>query len=374
MLIGVPKEIKNHENRVGLNPQSVRSLTQKGHQVLVEAKAGQGIGASDADYLNAGANVVFTPDQVFAEADMIVKVKEPQPSEWVMFRPNQTLFTYLHLAPDPDQAKGLVDSGCTAIAYETVTDADGRLPLLTPMSEVAGCMAPQMAAFYGQKHFGGHGKLACGVTGVDAAHVVVIGGGVSGYNAAKVAAGMGAHVTVLERSPQHIKRLQSLFGEQVDVIESTAGTVEGYAMRADILIGAVLVPGAAAPKLVSADMIRRMQAGTVVVDIAVDQGGCFETTRPTTHRDPIYVVDDVVHYCVANMPGAYPQTSTAALNNATLPYIQTIADKGVEEALRDDVHLHDGLNVKDGKITNKAVAQDLNMTYNPSGFHGSSDS
>lgn len=372
MRIGVPKEIKVHENRVGLNPESVQLLTQAGHDVAIESGAGIGIGAPDERYRNAGACIVADADSVFSDSDMIVKVKEPQKNEWEKLTAQHILFTYLHLAPDPDQAVGLMESGCAAIAYETVTDADGRLPLLTPMSAVAGRMAPQMASFYAQAHCGGSGLLSCGVEGVEPARILIVGGGVSGVNAAEIALGLGAHVTILEKSQARIAALKAQF-PAAHVLESTPESVEAESLRAHIIIGAVLIPGAAAPKIISRDLISRLTPGTVVVDIAIDQGGCIETSHATTHQDPIYLVDDVVHYCVANMPGAYPCTSTAALNAATMPYVMALADKGLQAALADDVHLAEGLNVYQGKITNKAVAEALNMPYNPSGFHGSSD-
>ena len=373
MRIGVPKEIKNRENRVGLNPESVAALVADGHELFVETQAGQGIGADDTAYQEAGARIVPNADAVFEQAELIIKVKEPQKQEWERLTPDHILFTYLHLAPDPDQAHGLMNSGCTAIAYETVTDDAGRLPLLTPMSAIAGRMAPQMAAFYAQGHYGGHGLLACGVEGVSPARIVIIGGGVSGQNAAMIATGLGMDVVLLDRGQEKLKQLAEQF-PQAQLVDSTAETIRAACLDADIVIGAVLIPGAAAPKLVGRDLIRDMKPGSVVVDIAIDQGGCVETARPTTHDDPVYIVDDVVHYCVANMPGAYPQTATAALNLATLPYIQRLAGQGLAGALSADRHLQQGVNVYREKIVNKAVAEALELPYNPSGFQELFDS
>lgn len=363
MLIGVPKEIKAQENRVGLNPDSVKELVQAGHKVIVETKAGQGILASDDDYREAGAEVLGTAQEIFEKAEMIVKVKEPQPIECAMLREGQILFTYLHLAADSVQAEGLMNSGCVAIAYETVTGRHGGLPLLAPMSEVAGRMGPMMAAFHSQKHMNGMGRLMSGVPGVEPSDVTVIGGGVSGLNAARVAVGMGARVTILERSPERIRFLDEHFGTSANVVMSNAASLERYVLNSDVVIGAVLIPGAAAPKLISKDHLSHMRPASVVVDIAIDQGGCLETSKATTHSDPTYTVDGVLHYCVANMPGAYPQSSTAALNHATLPYTLELANKGWKQALRDNMHLREGLNVIDGKITYKAVAEALNMDY-----------
>ncbi|ROR32848.1 alanine dehydrogenase [Inmirania thermothiophila] len=365
MKIGVPTEIKVHEYRVGLVPSSVRELAERGHQVLVQSGAGAGIGIGDDDYRAAGARILPDAEAVFAEAEMIVKVKEPQPQEWRMLRPEQVLFTYLHLAPDPAQAEGLMASGCTAIAYETVTDPHGHLPLLAPMSEVAGRMSIQAGARCLEREMGGRGMLLGGVPGVAPARVVVIGGGVVGTNALRVAIGMEAHVTVLDRSLERLRELDAQFGAQLNTIFSTRSALEEYVTDADLVIGAVLVPGAAAPKLVTRDMIRAMRPGSVVVDVSIDQGGCFETSRPTTHADPTYVVDEVVHYCVANMPGAVPRTSAFALNNATLPYVLALADKGWRQALREDEHLRNGLNVHRGRITHEAVARDLGKPYTP---------
>jgi len=356
MLIGVPKEIKVLENRVGLTPASVRELVHHGHQALVEPNAGQGIGASDDDYARAGAEIARDAADVFARAEMIVKVKEPQASELAMLRKGQLLFTYLHLAPDPEQTKGLVASGAIAVAYETVTSASGGLPLLAPMSEVAGRMAVQAGAYYLEKPHGGLGVLIGGVPGVDPAKVVVLGGGVVGSHAIDIALGMGADVWVLDRSVDVLRRLWAQFGRPLNTVFSTHDAIERHVTQADLVIGGVLIPGANAPKLVSADLVKRMKTGSVVVDVAIDQGGCFETSRPTTHADPVYVVDGVTHYCVANMPGAVPRTSTYALNNATLPFVLALADKGWRKALADDAHLRNGLNVAGGRVTCRPVA------------------
>jgi alanine dehydrogenase len=363
MLIGVPKEIKNHEYRVGLVPSSVRELIHHRHQVIVETNAGAGIGFSDADYRAAGASIARSAAQVFAKADMIVKVKEPQPKECKMLRPGQLLFTYLHLAPDPEQTKGLLKSGCTAIAYETVTSPRGGLPLLAPMSEVAGRMSVQVGAHYLEKEPGGAGILLGGVPGVRAAHVTVIGGGVSGTHAIRMAMGMEAQVTVIDRSLDRLRELDEIFGSKLNTIYSTVQAIEEYVRDSDLVIGAVLVPGAAAPKLVTRRMIRSMRPGSVVVDIAIDQGGCFETSHATTHADPVYVVDGVTHYCVANMPGAVARTSTFALNNATLPFAIALANKGAKRACAQDPHLLNGLNVHNGQLTYKAVADALKMKF-----------
>jgi len=365
VLVGVPKEIKAQENRVGLTPTSVRELVHHGHGVIVETRAGQGIGFSDEDYIRAGAEIATAAADVFAKAEMIVKVKEPQPSETKMLREGQVLFTYLHLAPDPVQTEGLVASKATAIAYETVTDRHGRLPLLAPMSEVAGRMSVQVGAHCLEKRQGGAGVLLGGVPGVQAANVVVIGGGVSGTNAARMAMGMEARVTVLDRSLARLEELDMRFGGQLNTMYSTVDALERLVAEADLVIGAVLVPGAAAPKLVTAEMVKTMRPGSVLVDIAIDQGGCFETSHATTHEDPIYIVDEVVHYCVANMPGAVARTSTMALNNATLPFVLALADKGHRKALADDPHLMQGLNVCGGKVTYRAVADALKLPYVP---------
>ena len=365
MLIGVPKEIKTHEYRVGLVPSSVRELIHNGHQVLVQTGAGLGIGIDDKAYQAAGATIAKDAAEVFAKADMVVKVKEPQPQECKMMRPGQVLFTYLHLAPDPEQTEGLLKSGCVAIAYETVTNDRGGLPLLAPMSEVAGRMSVQVGAHCLEKEPGGAGVLLGGVPGVAAAKVVIIGGGVSGTNAARMAMGMEAHVTVIDRSLPRLKELDDQFGAKLNTIYSTVDAIEQNVVEADLVIGAVLVPGAAAPKLVTRNMIKRMRPGSVVVDIAIDQGGCFETSHPTTHSDPTFVVDGVVHYCVANMPGAVARTSTFALNNATLPFALALANKGYRKALAEDMHLRRGLNIHEGKVTYKAVSDSLKLKYTP---------
>ena len=363
MLIGVPKEIKNHEYRVGLTPASVRELVAQGHQVLVERSAGKGIGVSDQDYEKAGALLADDALQVFARAEMIVKVKEPQAAERKMLRSGQILFTYLHLAPDPEQAKDLLASGATCIAYETVTSARGGLPLLAPMSEVAGRMSIQAGATALEKAHGGRGVLLGGVPGVEAGKVVILGGGVVGSHAADMAVGLGAEVTVIDRSVDVLRTLNTHWGGRVKTVYSTRAAVEQHVLEADLVIGGVLIPGAAAPKLVTADMIRRMQPGAVVVDVAIDQGGCFETSHATTHAEPTYIVDGVVHYCVANMPGAVPRTSTFALNNATLPFVLALAGKGAARALSDDPHLLNGLNIYDRQVTCKEVAAALGLSY-----------
>ncbi|MDT0496305.1 alanine dehydrogenase [Algiphilus sp. W345] len=363
MLIGVPKEIKNHEYRVGLTPSGVRELAGRGHQVMIQKAAGEAIGLYDEQYLNAGAVLVDTPEEIFAMADMVVKVKEPQPTEYAQLREGQLLFTYLHLAPDPEQTKGLVESGCVAIAYETVIDGKGGLPLLAPMSEVAGRMSIQAGAHALEKAQGGVGLLMGGVPGVAPAEVAIIGGGVVGYNAARIAVGMGAKVTILDRSLSRLNYLDSLFQGRLNTIYSTVDALEEYALKADLVIGAVLIPGAAAPKLVTRDMLKQMKNGAVIVDVAIDQGGCFETSRATTHQDPTYIVDGVVHYCVANMPGGVARTSTFALTNATMPYVLSLADKGYRKALQDDAYLLEGLNVYFHKVTYKAVAEALGYEY-----------
>ncbi|MBN8280995.1 MAG: alanine dehydrogenase [Gammaproteobacteria bacterium] len=365
MLIGVPTEIKQDEHRVGLTPTSVRELTHHGHQVLVQSKAGAGIGVRDMDYERAGATIVPSAREVFAKAEMVVKVKEPQAPELAMLRPDQVLFTYLHLAPDPRQTEGLIRSGAIAIAYETVTGPNHSLPLLSPMSEVAGRMAVQAGAHCLEREAGGAGILLGGVPGVKAANVVVLGGGVVGTNAIRVAMGMEAQVTVIDRSLPRLKELDFQFGGRLNTIYSTVEAIEHYVAEADLVIGAVLVPGAAAPRLVSRAMVREMRDRSVVVDVAIDQGGCFETARPTTHSQPTYVEEGVVHYCVANMPGAVARTSTFALNNATLPYVLALADKGYRAALLDDPGLLDGLNVHRGKVTCEAVASALECAYLP---------
>tara|TARA_R110000744_G_scaffold21536_9_gene55637 strand:- start:6189 stop:7304 length:1116 start_codon:yes stop_codon:yes gene_type:complete len=365
MLIGVPKEIKNHEYRIGMVPASVLELTSRGHKVVVEVNGGTGIGFSDEDYLAAGATIASTAAEIFAVADMIVKVKEPQAIERKMLRPGQLLFTYLHLAPDPEQTDDLLASGATCIAYETVTSARGGLPLLAPMSEVAGRMSIQAGAACLEKSKAGCGMLLGGVPGVEPAKVTIIGGGVVGSNAARMAIGMGAHVVVLDRSVDVLRRLVTEFGTAIQTVYSSKAALEEHVVSADLVIGGVLIPGAAAPKLVTADMVSRMKAGSAVVDVAIDQGGCFETSHATTHQDPTFIVDEVVHYCVANMPGAVARTSTLALNNATLPYIVSLADLGWEDAIQRDEHLAKGLNVHAGKITSEEVAVALGREYTP---------
>lgn len=365
MLIGVPKEIKNHEYRIGMVPASVQELTARGHQVVVETQGGAGIGFSDDDYRAAGASIAATAEEIFASADMIVKVKEPQAVERKMLRPGQLLFTYLHLAPDPAQTDDLLASGATCIAYETVTSDKGGLPLLAPMSEVAGRMSIQAGAACLEKSKSGRGMLLGGVPGVEAAKVVIIGGGVVGTNAARMAIGMGAQVVILDRSVDVLRRLVSEFGTAVQTVYSSRAALEEHVLSADLVIGGVLIPGAAAPKLVTADMVSRMKPGSAVVDVAIDQGGCFETSHATTHQDPTYLVDGVVHYCVANMPGAVARTSTLALNNATLPYIVALADLGWKAAVARDKHLANGLNIHEGAITSKEVAEALGREYVP---------
>ncbi len=365
MLVGVPKEIKAHEYRVGLVPGSVRELVHHGHKVIVESGAGAGIGFADDAYRAAGAEVAPDAKAAFAAADMIVKVKEPQPGEIAALRKGQILFTYLHLAADKAQTEGLIRSGATCIAYETVTDARGGLPLLAPMSEVAGRMSVQVGAHCLEKEQGGAGILLGGVPGVAAAKVVILGGGVSGTNAARMAMGMEAYVTVIDRSLPRLNELDMQFGAQLHTLFSTVENIENEVVAADLVIGAVLVPGGAAPKLVTADMVKRMRPGSVMVDIAIDQGGCFETSRPTTHAKPTYVENGVIHYCVTNMPGAVARTSTFALNNATLPFVLALADKGWRRALKDNPHLGHGLNIEAGKVTHAAVAQDLGYDYVP---------
>ncbi len=365
MRVGVPKEVKIHEYRVGLVPSSVRELAHNGHEIVVETGAGVGIGVSDADFERAGAKILPDAKSVFDQADMVVKVKEPQPQEIAMLRDGQILFTYLHLAADEAQTRGLMDSGCIAIAYETVTDSRGRLPLLAPMSEVAGRMSIQVGAHHLEKEQGGRGVLLGGVAGVPAADVVVIGGGVAGTNAARMAMGMEARVTVIDRSLDRLMELDTVFGPTLNTIYSTVDAIEHHVTNADLVIGSVLVPGAAAPKLVTEDMIKAMRTGSVVVDIAIDQGGCFETARPTSHSDPTYVTHDVVHYCVTNMPGAVARTSTFALNNATLPFALRLANDGYRQALGNDQHLRAGLNIHQGQCTYKAVASEFGLDYAP---------
>ena len=357
MHIGVPREIKNHEYRVGLTPTAVREVCQHGHQVTVETGAGAAIGYSDDDYRTAGATMASSPEAVFDTADMIVKVKEPQASERALLKEHHTLFTYLHLAPDEPQTAELIDSGAVCIAYETVTDRQGRLPLLAPMSEVAGRLSVQAGARCLEIALGGRGVLLGGVPGVAPANVTIIGGGVVGQNALAMAVGMGAQATVLDKNIDVLRYLDQLYGSRITTLFSTLESVEASVVSADLVIGGVLIPGAAAPKIITRDMIRQMNPGSVVVDVAIDQGGCMETSKPTTHDDPSYIVDDVVHYCVANMPGAVARTSTHALNNVTLPFILKIADQGVPAALSADVHLRNGLNVCRGQVTNAQVAE-----------------
>lgn len=363
MLIGVPKEIKNHEYRIGLTPAGVKELVMNGHQVMVENNGGAAIGFDNDQYIAAGASIVDKAEDIFAKAEMIIKVKEPQPNECRMLREGQVLFTYLHLAPDPQQTELLVASGATCIAYETVTDPRGGLPLLAPMSEVAGRMSIQAGAHHLEKAQGGLGALLGGVPGVAPSKVLVIGGGVVGTQAARMAVGMGADVTIVDRSLPRLRQLDTEFDGRLRTVYSTMDAIEQYAMEADLVIGAVLIPGAAAPKLLTADMIKRMKKGAVVVDVAIDQGGCFETSKATTHEEPTYVVDDVIHYCVANMPGGVARTSTMALTNATLPFAVALANKGAKQALLDDAHLMNGLNVHAGKVTYKAVADVLGYSF-----------
>lgn len=363
MIIGVPKEIKTHEYRVGLVPASVRELKRAGHHVIVETNAGAGVGYLDDDYRQAGAEILQSASDVFKQAEMIVKVKEPQPNETAMLREDQILFTYLHLAADRTQAEGLMKSKCVAIAYETVTDNQGTLPLLTPMSEVAGRMSVQVGAMCLENYSGGAGILLGGVPGVEPAHVVIIGGGVVGTAAARMAMGLEARVTIIDRSHKRLQELDSLYGSRLNKIYSTHESIERYVTSADLLIGAVLVPGSAAPKLVSKSMISKMRPGAAVVDVAIDQGGCFETSKPTTHSDPTFMVDGIIHYCVTNMPGAVARTAARALNNATLSYVLALANKGYKKAFNDDRNLLNGLNVFQGNITYLAVANDLNLDY-----------
>lgn len=365
MKIGVPKEIKNHEYRVGLVPASVRELALRGHEVFVQSTAGAGIGVLDEEYEAAGAAILPDAASVFATAEMIVKVKEPQAAERAMLRSHHTLFTYLHLAPDAPQTADLVKSGATCIAYETVTDSQGGLPLLAPMSEVAGRLSIQAGAWCLEKAHGGSGVLLGGVPGVDPAKVVIIGGGMVGLNAAKMAVGMGARVIVLDRSARVLRFLDAIFSSSIETVHSTADSIERHIIDADLVIGGVLVPGAAAPKLVMREHLAMMKPGSVLVDVAIDQGGCFETSHATTHAEPTYVVDGIVHYCVANMPGAVPRTSTFALNNATLPFALAIADKGARQAMVDNPHLLAGLNVCRGMVTHPDVARDLGYDYVP---------
>ena len=365
MRVGVPKEIKNHEYRVGLTPASVAELVAHGHDVFVETKAGTGIDFSDAAYEKVGAKILPTAADVFAQSDMIVKVKEPQAVEIAMLEPRHLLFTYLHLAPDPEQAKGLMKSGATCIAYETVTSNSGALPLLKPMSEVAGRMSVHVGAHYLEKEPGGRGVLLGGVPGVAPAKVAILGGGVAGVNAAQMATGMRADVTIYDINNERLAELDMHFGSQIKTAYASKSAIAEAVMRSQVVIGAVLVPGAAAPKLVTRDMLKTMMRGSVLVDIAIDQGGCFETSHATTHQDPVFEVDGVIHYCVANMPGAVARTSTFALNNATLPFALKLADLGPEKAMAADPHLAAGLNVSGGKIRNQPVAEALGLPYEP---------
>ncbi len=365
MRIGVPREIKNHEYRVGLTPGSVRELVHHGHQVLVESEAGAGIGMHDADYRAAGAAIAASATEIFATAEMVVKVKEPQPQECRQLSPGQLLFTYLHLAPDPEQTAALLTCGTTAIAYETVTDTHGGLPLLAPMSEVAGRLAVQAGAHCLEMAQGGAGILLGGVPGVAPGKVMIIGGGVVGDNAAQIAIGIGAEVTLFDRSLDRLRHLNDKYAGRLKCVYSTQASIDQWSREADLIIGAVLIPGAAAPKLVTRDMLRHMKRGAVVVDVAIDQGGCFETSRPTTHQAPTFIEEGVIHYCVANMPGAVPRTSTFALNNATLPYVIALADKGVRAALAADAGLMNGLNIHAGRLTCLAVAEALGRDYTP---------
>ena len=363
MRIGVPKEIKVHEYRVGLTPSAVREYVAAGHNVVVETDAGGGIGATDEAYRKAGAVIAGTAAEIFKTCDMIVKVKEPQPREWTQLREGQILFTYLHLAPDPEQAKGLMESGCTAVAYETVTDAKGGLPLLAPMSEVAGRLAIEAAGSALKRSAGGRGLLLGGVPGVVPARVVVLGGGVVGTNAARMAMGLEAHVTILDVSLHRLNELDLQFGAMLNTIYSTIDAVEEHVTGADLVIGGVLLPGAAAPKLITRKMVSQMKKGSVIVDVAIDQGGCAETSHATTHADPTYVVDGVVHYAVANMPGGVARTSTFALNNATMPFTIQLAEKGAERAMKENAHLRAGLNVYKGTLTYGAVAEAQHLPF-----------
>ena len=365
MLVGVPKEIKDNEFRVGLVPSTVRELAAKGHHVLIETNAGVGAGLPDSDYQAAGAEIATNAETIFARAELIVKVKEPLPVERKRLRRGQILFTYLHLAPDRVQTEDLIASGVTAIAYETVTSSYGALPLLTPMSEVAGRMAPHVGARCLEKENGGRGVLLGGVPGVPPADVVILGGGVAGTHAAVISIGMGATVTVVDRNPEALRRISNQLGARVRTVFSTRDAVEAVCRRADLVVGTVLIPGAAAPKLISAATVKAMKPGSVIVDVAIDQGGCAETSRPTTHSNPTYLVDEVVHYCVTNMPGAVARTSTFALNNVTLPFVLTLADEGARRALGEDTHLRNGLNVYEGQVTHRAVADALKLKYTP---------
>jgi alanine dehydrogenase len=368
MRVGCPKEIKVHEYRVGLTPESAAELVRAGHEVFLETKAGEGIGAPDAIYQKVGVKILPSADAVFEESEMIVKVKEPQAVEIARLGPKHTLFTYLHLAPDPAQAEGLMKSGATCIAYETVTDADGRLPLLKPMSEVAGRMSIQVGAYFSEKAHGGRGVLMGGVPGVRPADVVILGAGVAGYNAAQIAVGMRARVTVFDKNPARLEELDREFNGWLETVYSTKAAVEDAVREADVVVGAVLVAGAAAPKLITRNMLKTMRPGAVLVDISIDQGGCFETSKATTHDEPVFIVDNIIHYCVANMPGAVSRTSAFALNNATLPFTMALANKGYKKALQDNPHLANGLNVYEGAIAHEAVAKDLGKPFEKPGW------
>jgi alanine dehydrogenase len=363
MRVGCPKEIKVHEYRVGLTPESAAELVRAGHEVFLETKAGEGIGAPDSVYEKVGVKILPNADAVFETAEMIVKVKEPQAVEIARLKPKHTLFTYLHLAPDPEQAEGLMKSGATCIAYETVTDRDGRLPLLKPMSEVAGRMSIQVGAYFLEKAHGGRGVLLGGVPGVQPANVVILGAGVSGYNAAQIAVGMRARVQVFDKNPGRLEELDREFNGRLETVYSTSAAIAEAIKEADVVVGAVLVAGAAAPKLITRDMLKTMRPGSVLVDISIDQGGCFETSKATTHSEPTFIVDGIIHYCVANMPGAVSRTSAFALNNATLPFAMALANKGYKQALIDDPHLANGLNVYEGAIAHEAVAKDLGKVF-----------
>lgn len=363
MKIGCPKESKEQEFRVALTPKSVQTLVNDGHEVWVEHNAGAGITRSDDDYLKAGAKISPDTEQLFSSVELIVKVKEPNHDERLRLKPEHTLFTYLHLASDPDQTRELIESNAVCVAYETVTDDEGTLPLLTPMSEIAGRLSVQEAAAHLGKHNGGLGVLLGGATGVNPAHVVIIGGGVVGSNACKIALGLGATVSILDKSQERLDQLRQQYAEQVNYVLSTPESLETYAIDADLLVGAVLIPGGAAAKLISTDLVKKMKPGSVIADVAIDQGGCCENSKPTTHKDPTFVVDDVIHYCVANIPGAVPSTASESLNNATLPFIREIANKGTKQALSENAHLRNGLNVCKGKLTRPEVARDLNLDY-----------
>ncbi len=363
MLLGVPKEVKNQEYRVGLTPQSVAELTHADHKVFVQSSAGVGAGFADADYTGAGAQIISTAEEIFDQADMIVKVKEPQPQECKMLRPGQTLFTFLHLAPDPDQAEARLWSDAIAVAYETVTNRAGKLPILTPMSEVAGRMSIQLAAHHLEKWQGGAGVLLAGVPGVRPGKVTILGAGVAGTNALQMAVALGANVTVINRSLPKLRALDAQYRGRIETRTATKSAIEAEVLESDVVIGAVLVPGGTAPKLLTRGMVKEMKPGSVVIDISIDQGGCFETSRPTSHSEPTYVVDEVIHYCVTNIPGAVPKTSTLALNNATLPFVLELANKGADQAFKDNSYLLSGLNIYKGTVAHPSVAHDLRKPY-----------